>query len=96
MTKYKAYHCSRPEVKRVEVEKETESSVWIKGRREAKETQYSAFFDTFQEAKDFLIDVFEKKAKTVRLQLERANGYIGYAKGLKESQQPLQPNLHTN
>ena len=84
MTKYKAYYYSRPEVEKVEVEKETESSVWIQGRREVKETQYSAFFDTFQEAKDFLIDVFEKKAQTVRRQLERANGYIGDAKGLKE------------
>jgi hypothetical protein len=84
VTKYKAFYYSHPEVEKVEVEKETELSVWIKGRREAKETQCSAFFDTFQEAKDFLIDVFEKKAQTVRRQLERTNGYIGNAKGLKE------------
>ena len=56
MIKYKANYCVRPEVEKVEIEKETESSVWIKGRREAKETQYHAFFNTFQEAKDFLID----------------------------------------
>lgn len=84
MVKYKVDHYWRPEVKKVEIEKETESSVWIKGRREAKETQYHAFFDTFQEAKDFLIDVFEKKAQAVRRQLEQANGHLGNAKGLKE------------
>ena len=84
MVKYKVNYYWRPEVEKVEVEKETESSVWIKGRREAKEAQYHAFFDTFQEAKDFLIDVFEKKARSVRRQLEQANGYLGNAKGLKE------------
>ena len=84
MIKYKVSHYWRPEVEKVEIEKETDSSVWIKGRRGAKETQYHAFFDTFAEAKAFLIDVFEKKAQAVRSQLETANGHLGNAKGLKE------------
>lgn len=84
MVKYKVDHYWEPRIEKVEVEKESGSSVWIRGRREAKETQYHAFFNTFQEAKDHLIDVFSKKAQEARLRLDLANGYLGNAKGLKE------------
>ena len=46
---------SSAEIKEVEVEKETDKSVWINGSRTAKATAYSTFFDTFQEAKKGLI-----------------------------------------
>jgi hypothetical protein len=84
MIKYKANYYWRPEVEKVEVERETDFSVWVKGCPEAKQTRYHVFFDTFAEAKAFLIDVFEKKAQDVRFQLEQANGLLGSARGLKD------------
>ena len=46
---------SSAEIKEVEVEKETDKSVWINGRRTAKETEYATFFDSFEAAKKALI-----------------------------------------
>lgn len=45
----------------VEVEKESENCVWIKGRRVNKITQYSGVFDTPELAKKFLIDTIDKE-----------------------------------
>jgi hypothetical protein len=47
--KVKLYTWS-PEISEVEIDRETEHSVFIKGRREAKETGYTAYFKTFNEA----------------------------------------------
>jgi hypothetical protein len=45
----------------VEVEKETASSVWIKGHRNAKVSEYSQYFDTELLAWQSLIDRFTGK-----------------------------------
>jgi len=45
----------------VEVERETESSVWIKGRRNAKVSEYSQYFDTELLAWQSLISRFADK-----------------------------------
>lgn len=39
----------------VEVERETGSSVWINGRRNAKTTDYHCYFDSFEDAKSYLL-----------------------------------------
>ena len=43
------------EIDQVEVERETESSVWICGRKHSKVTDYECFHDTFEEAKSKII-----------------------------------------
>ena len=42
-------------VKEVEVERHSGSSVWIGGRRLARESQYDNYFETFKEARDFVL-----------------------------------------
>jgi hypothetical protein len=45
----------------IEVEKETESSVWVNGRRRAKATAYDQIFKTLPEAKKFMISRCERE-----------------------------------
>lgn len=52
--KYKTIFNSR--IEKVEIEKETNFFVFFKnGRRDGKRTEWQSYFDSFQEAKDFLI-----------------------------------------
>lgn len=66
------------------VEKETEKSVWIRGRRIAKRSSYENYFDTFDEAKEFLTKYAESTLNSARRRLELAQGFAGNVKGLKE------------
>ena len=51
---------SYPDIKRIEITRESDSSIWIethgKERRSAKVTEYSVALDTFDQAKSWLID----------------------------------------
>jgi len=44
----------------VEIEKETDNSVWVKGRRNAKSNSYEAYFDTIQQAKEWVISIADR------------------------------------
>ena len=55
MKKYKTTKWNKDPVEEVEIEKETSIFVWIKGQRHKKETEYHCFFDTREEAFDYLI-----------------------------------------
>jgi hypothetical protein len=84
MIKYKAEFSWEPRIKKVEVERETAHSVFFKGTNERKQTQYHAYFDSFQEAKDYVCGIFEDKVERARRSLEVAKSKYGNAKGLKE------------
>jgi hypothetical protein len=68
----------------VEVEKETASSVWINGRRNNKRSGYDSYFDTWEEAKAYLLEQAERKVAGRRRSLEAANGELGNIRGLKK------------
>ena len=77
MTKFLA---SCRQVKAVEVERETESCVWIQGQRLNKETEYSSYHDTPEQAKEALIarakrnfDVAEERMKYAQKELAIAH-----------------------
>jgi hypothetical protein len=71
-------------IKEVEVEKETEHFFYIKGSRVKKEGGYEQYHDTVEAAYAYLLENAEKEAITARLNLERANGYLGNIKGMKK------------
>lgn len=76
-----------PLIHAVEVEKATESSVWIKGRRKSRFGGYVSFFPTFEEAKAFLQEKADRNVASLRVQLERANGHAGNIRGMKKPEE---------
>ena len=81
--KYRAQIYSRS-IKNVEVERETKSSIWINGRRLAKRTKFENYFDTFDAAKNYLVNVASKKLMGARAGLEYAQGFMRDIKSLKK------------
>ena len=84
----KKFRCFSAGSKIEEIEILGQTDFFVKlpnGRKDAKRSSGFNYFDTFQEAKDFLIGVAENKVRSLRLQLERANGELGQIKGIKES-----------
>jgi len=65
-------------VEKVEVAGETEHFVkLLNGRKEAKKTDWSAYFDSFDDAKNSLVEKAQKRVDSLRRQLESANGELG-------------------
>ena len=83
MLKYMAEHSWRDEIRVVEVEKETESSVWIGGRRRPKIAQSATFHDTWDEAHAHLIAIAEGEVMRHRRALDSARFRAGNIKGMK-------------
>ena len=93
MIKYKTTgYPSTPDakIKKMEVEKETTKCIWIKGHsgskavRSNKHSGYENYFDTWQEAHKYILELAEKKVESIRYQLNQANGLLGNIKGMKE------------
>jgi len=74
----------RAEITEVEVERETDVSVWVGGRRHGKDTEWATYFDTWDEAKIALTAKQSSYIHSLRGQLERANGIAGNIRGLKQ------------
>jgi hypothetical protein len=68
----------------VDVEKETDHFVWVKGAKCAKNTRYTFLCDTWQEAQDVLVRNLESRVLRVRSQLDYAERELSKAKALKE------------
>lgn len=47
----------------IECERETEKSVWIKGQRFVKVSSFRVYHDTFDDAKDFLLQAISEDIK---------------------------------
>ena len=83
MIKYKA-EIWHNQIYEVEVERETENSVWINGRRSAKQTSDACYFDTWEEARDYKLSNAQDEVERARSALERAKSKLGNIKGLKK------------
>ena len=86
MKKYKVlFMMGTPIIKIVNIQKETEKTVVLEdGRRENKITEYAGYFDTFEQAQNYLIDDCWLKIEKLGMEIKRAKGYLGNAKGLRE------------
>ena len=68
-TKYKAMlHLKN--IEKVKIERETNASVWINGNREEKKNKVISYFDTFEDAKKWMIHSKKEKIKQVEKTLE--------------------------
>lgn len=77
------YRACFDQIKAYEVEKRTELSVWIDGRRRAIESAGDSYHDTWEAAQQRLIRECEQEVAGARRRLERANSKLGNVKGLK-------------
>jgi hypothetical protein len=87
MIKYRTGGWGKNLIEVVEVEKETVNSVWLKGSstRRLKLSGFHNYFNTWEEAKNFLQDQADRKVDSLRRQLEQAKGEQGNIKGMKKS-----------
>lgn len=85
MNWFKTYRSvySAPRIDAVEIEKFSDSSVWVEGRRRARISTYDCYFPTWEEARDILMHDAEVELNHARRRLERAQGYHGNVKGMK-------------
>jgi hypothetical protein len=56
----------------LEIEKETDSTMWVEGKRMAKYTEMNCFFKTYNEAKNYLILMQNKKIANIEASLKTA------------------------
>lgn len=60
MIKYKTGSIySSVEIESVEIERETESSIWIKGRMRSKRSRYEIYHASWQDAHDYLFQILK-------------------------------------
>ena len=77
---------SFPSIETVDVERESESSVWLNGRRCAKRSSYENFCDTWQEAHQLFVDLAEKEKHAAERRLLYATENLKSVLAMKEQQ----------
>jgi len=62
-----------PKIEKIEVEKTTESSVWINGRRRSRKSSYECYFDTKEDAISHYRTKWTRKLQQARILFDDAN-----------------------
>jgi hypothetical protein len=81
---YRAEIGGRPPIKEVEVSRFTEKSVQVAGVRYLRKAVRVSHFETWEQARDWLVLYAQREVDYARRQLERDNGLLGNMKGLKK------------
>lgn len=84
MTKPRKFKFSLGRISIVEIDRETDSMVWVKGRGFYKLTGFESYFDTFEQAKNHAIALAKQLMINACRQLDYANEQLDNAKGLKD------------
>ena len=84
MIKYRTGGFGNKLIEKVEVERETEVSVWINGRRNAKDSSWYKYFNSWNEAHSFLIEKAESDVEAATNRLRRASANLQKIKSLTE------------
>lgn len=71
-------------IESVEIDRETETSIFIGKTRNAKRSSWCSYFDTWEDAHAYLLKKAENAVASARRQLEEANGKLGNIRGLKK------------
>ena len=67
----------------IEVERESDTSIWVNGKRRQKVTDYEIVHDTWDAAHSYLLATGETKVAHARRTLEEHKSYLGNVKGMK-------------
>ena len=60
-----------------------QAAIGSRERKEAKESDWSSYFETWEGAHGYLMEKARRKVESLRLQLQQANGELGNIKGMK-------------
>lgn len=74
------------EVEEIEVDRESDSSIWINSRRVAKKSNYDCYFLTIKEAKQYLMDKYQLKISHLERDLKYYQNKLEKATALPESE----------
>lgn len=66
----------------LEATRSTLESVWVCGRRRARTTRHTQYFDSWDEAYAALLRRAEEEVAAARLKLDKANVFLGNVKGM--------------
>ena len=77
-------------IEKVEVTKETDKSVWLGVRREAKVSEYQCYFDTWDQAKAHVVSKAEAKLKAAKSRFDSARSHLERVKSMKKPQEEKQ------
>lgn len=80
LTYYGTSHSNK--ITAVEIERETETSVWIDGQRRQKRSSYENYWDTWDEAYAHILGKAERKAVSARIHLNTANNELDSIKSI--------------
>ena len=75
-TMYKTGHWTKNLIDKVEIERKTEYNIWANGRKHNICTEYSQYWDTFDEAKEYLMNKFIASKVLAESRLEKAKNNI--------------------
>ena len=73
------------EISPVEVERATASSVYIRGRRHAKETEYAIYYPTYDLAKEQAIWKAERSLENAQSAVERAQKMLKRVRAMQQN-----------
>ena len=72
-------------VEAVDVSRSNDKSVWIGARRRARSSYYEIYFDTYQDARDYLINKAEKRLERAVEEMAYAEEFLYLAKSLSDT-----------
>jgi tRNA(Phe) wybutosine-synthesizing methylase Tyw3 len=87
MKKYLATYYYSCKIFEVELERETEKSYWSNGLRKLKESDGEKLFDTYEEAKSFLIKKQEDRIRRAQANLNRLRNELEELKNQKVNEE---------
>lgn len=73
MFKLRTLYSGRYEIEKVFVDKKTNASVWIRGKRYSRSTERLQYFDTFEHAKQVALEYLRQAASLLQDQLDVNN-----------------------
>ena len=94
ITRYKVTKWRLDSIEPQKIERETDKTIWylyegfngkMHERRELKKSEYCSWFDTFQDAKAYVIEKRKVRIEHLKIDLAEANTDLAEAKKLKEN-----------
>lgn len=70
-------------IEEIEADRIEDKSVWIKGRRRNRVSDWESFFETWHEAKAFMVDRLQYELAAAKQELDKARSKLEAAKALR-------------